>query len=1725
MAQNGRATRADSLALYNNALNKIKFYKGNPDYTQRSPETNFKSDEVRKKLIKNYKQEVKSENKVEQALINEINAYAKNANKPLTPAEKSAMEKKINTIKFGKVRDTNLTSFGDIIDGETDTYYNPLSPPIYLHPNISPQGSERYYSDRFGDSTEIPYYDPIAVAPFDVIKNNPKLVAERIKKYGTSGIPKSYLSKTSTKKEIDKPIEVKPELQPRVEALNLRPIEQAPINLPVQELDFNTPIKAPKSYNVNSQRTNVNGINDFYNNVQQGVDYEQALKSKQSADAYNKYIQEKYGNEDALKNPKAVERLKQLRQNVEVTPVFQKGGKVFKKTVSESTAVGKNRIPVSSKDVIKKLPGTNVHTNSKGEIVIKDEKGVYKPIENKQQPEIVQGGKPRSGTQIVIENKQKQAEAKKKILKPLDVTTDVMQLGNFGPNPYLQVIGKIGNVAGGLIDAYQTYDALSEEDYVSAAINAASLALPFGLGSQTFRRNSKYLKPGQPLYPLSPQAGIFPGGYSGLKHSTTEYIEPFTKVRGMTDKSLLANRALLGTLGAETVYDTELIPEYQMGGSIPGSVGFTYARTNSPAPSNGPYAKKTKASAKNGDVIVSDRGQWDHPGKITQIDQSKEGSYIDMGPDPKTGKPITQKILAVSDTGDVKLMMPGGKYKLNGTKVTEYPIAQEGKTITVDEGDGKKRKILTDSKEYADLYNEDRIGVKNDDESISFNPLNEVVVTPYDEQYPFYQELSDEEKKYFNSDSPIGRQIRSKAQDNVGFNADKATDFAMGWLRDLPLASLQAPQSAFVEGVEAVRGNDYNFLDAITPEEQRLPSDVWGIENDYYGVNPLNPMLPPVNYKTIGNTAMDMVGDPETLAGISLVKNPLRIGFNYLNDKGAIDLIKNNQALIKTNEVISPLLNKGKTLIDDMGAVMSREVKTIDPKINAINDAQSALYQTPEYSNYASENLNLRQQRWALEGKINQMKSKGSTSELNELTDKMDKLQKRINVAEQFTVNGEGLVQSGKNTSLGLRTGSTDIMDLATGEKFPISTSVPSEGIIHRLEGDQVIKTIDNSTLPQASPEYGATVKKNIDFIETQIPGAKVFGSAKNVADAEVPHIIGDYDVLMSQSQYDKFAKTNPSVGNNGFAELHNIPGAAKGVEPIDINVIQEKNGKAIGTRAEELFKQMAPDEYYAAAKKAIKDKSEIKIPYSSQQLVDMTDPTTKSVVDAYVSSKDKHLNKIDALINYGKPSVVAEGQQQFVKSLVGSKGSIGHQFPLEQLSNAETNAEILDKIGVIGNKKLVAADPERMQLAINDYYMNNSILARQVEQGKINKIEAAIKEYYPGAGGGAVNGIGQNHVMLGHPFHGDGNIISMKQLGMNLDTKDPMSYINSIEHQVSGEKLFSQEERDILSDILNNMKFNDTQRQFANQSENTSQLIEKLPYSEEGKKALYEFGKQTNRTIVKKSTGYGNSTYASTLRDFDDAIDAMQYQVASSEYTKNPTKSFRQRTEAAESAARNQPTISPEIELLPKQFKAIKGYVEGGMERAKERLDVLSKQKRKISEDIDALSNKAFNKKYKEELDRLKEFRDKIDKEADDMAQMRRDLFDRKIHLNKLEDKMKTVGILGGGGATVVGLGTFAYKQDQQQRKEFDERLKKMTKEERKQFDKDLEERIRKADSLDRIDKPFLDKSYDWFMGRKQNGGTITKAKDGNQLVKLNQLTNFTNYNKPTVGGWLDKY
>jgi hypothetical protein len=70
---------------------------------------------------------------------------------------------------------------------------------------------------------------------------------------------------------------------------------------------------------------------------------------------------------------------------------------------------------------------------------------------------------------------------------------------------------------------------------------------------------------------------------------------------------------------------------------------------------------------KDGGIIKDDRGQWEHPGEITEISSNQI-----------TMEGVPYDVLGISDTGDTKLMKPGKNYKFKGKKVTEYPMAKNG---------------------------------------------------------------------------------------------------------------------------------------------------------------------------------------------------------------------------------------------------------------------------------------------------------------------------------------------------------------------------------------------------------------------------------------------------------------------------------------------------------------------------------------------------------------------------------------------------------------------------------------------------------------------------------------------------------------------------------------------------------------------------------------------------------------------------------------------------------------------------------------------------------------------------------------------------------------------------------------------------------------------------------------------------------------------------------------
>ena len=80
---------------------------------------------------------------------------------------------------------------------------------------------------------------------------------------------------------------------------------------------------------------------------------------------------------------------------------------------------------------------------------------------------------------------------------------------------------------------------------------------------------------------------------------------------------------------------------------------------------------KPKSISKNGSVIKDDRGQWAYPGEITEI-----------GSNDITMQGVDYPVLGVSDTGDTKMMYPDQDYKFDGDKVTEFPMAQDGRNLS-----------------------------------------------------------------------------------------------------------------------------------------------------------------------------------------------------------------------------------------------------------------------------------------------------------------------------------------------------------------------------------------------------------------------------------------------------------------------------------------------------------------------------------------------------------------------------------------------------------------------------------------------------------------------------------------------------------------------------------------------------------------------------------------------------------------------------------------------------------------------------------------------------------------------------------------------------------------------------------------------------------------------------------------------------------------------------------
>jgi hypothetical protein len=309
---------------------------------------------------------------------------------------------------------------------------------------------------------------------------------------------------------------------------------------------------------------------------------------------------------------------------------------------------------------------------------------------------------------------------------------------------------------------------------------------------------------------------------------------------------------------------------------------------------------------KNGGVIKDDRGQWDHPGEVTEINSN----IITMKPDPMTGKKLTRPIIGVSDTGDVKIMKPGKDYKFRGTKVTEYPMAQDGETIPggknikVKYPDGDIKTVNTGSPEYIEMYKKGKIqtpeGIAND--TYWGGELDDVKVSAklsalakargkYDKEHGREAFINEKKDEY----------IKGLGESNW-YGADR-NNFPENVLRDINANYDYNRNTEAIERLAKQRGWDLtyrdNWVDKLTPGEREAvmnskyssqlnPNE---FSNTLSGIQQLgNTLLPgnPLPFPIVGLTPKEEEEDRNSmLSGLkvfSLMNAPGNAAANYLKN-------------------------------------------------------------------------------------------------------------------------------------------------------------------------------------------------------------------------------------------------------------------------------------------------------------------------------------------------------------------------------------------------------------------------------------------------------------------------------------------------------------------------------------------------------------------------------------------------------------------------------------------------------------------------------------------------------------------------------------------------------------------------------------------------------------------------------------------------------------------------
>jgi len=149
------------------------------------------------------------------------------------------------------------------------------------------------------------------------------------------------------------------------------------------------------------------------------------------------------------------------------------------------------------------------------------------------------------------------------------------------------------------------------------------------------------------------------------------------------------------------------------------------------------YASATGTLQDGGDIPIDPMGYW-NPENV--------GGPVTIPSNVITMEGVDQPLLGISDTGDVQYMEPGEDYEFDGEYVTEYPVAQKGKTIPAPTT-ADSLKVYNAAVRMMNYYSNDKRHRKPEiniyDPQIERSKVSDVAYDNLETYRRMYKELSD----------------------------------------------------------------------------------------------------------------------------------------------------------------------------------------------------------------------------------------------------------------------------------------------------------------------------------------------------------------------------------------------------------------------------------------------------------------------------------------------------------------------------------------------------------------------------------------------------------------------------------------------------------------------------------------------------------------------------------------------------------------------------------------------------------------------------------------------------------------------------------------------------------------------------------------------------------------------------------------------------------------------